>query len=38
LPGEYLIIMPFTPVYAYSDYGCWQWHPGRYGYVRVWVC
>jgi hypothetical protein len=30
------------PVYAYSDYygdyGCWQWYPGRYGYVRIWVC
>jgi hypothetical protein len=28
--------------YAYSDYyggySCWQWYPGRYGYVRVWVC
>lgn len=30
------------PAYAYSDYysdyGCWQWYPGRSGYVRVWVC
>ena len=30
------------PVYAYSDYysdySCWQWYPGRYGYVRIWVC
>jgi hypothetical protein len=30
------------PAYAYSDYygdySCWQWYPGRYGYVRVWVC
>jgi hypothetical protein len=22
----------------YGDYSCWQWYPGRYGYVRVWVC
>ena len=26
------------PIYAYNDYGCWQWYPGRYGYVRIWVC
>jgi hypothetical protein len=26
------------PVYAYSDDSCWQWYPGRYGYVRIWVC
>jgi hypothetical protein len=30
------------PAYAYGDYygdySCWQWYPGRYGYVRVWVC
>jgi hypothetical protein len=22
---------------AYNDYSCWQWYPGRYGYVRIWV-
>jgi hypothetical protein len=26
------------PVYAYSDYSCWQWYPSRYGYVRIWIC
>jgi hypothetical protein len=28
------------PVYSdyYGDYSCWQWYPGRYGYVRIWVC
>jgi hypothetical protein len=26
------------PIYAYNDYSCWQWYPGRYGYVRIWLC
>ena len=24
--------------YGYSDYGCWQWVPTRWGPRRIWVC
>jgi predicted component of type VI protein secretion system len=26
------------PVFQAMLENCWQWYPGRYGYVRIWVC